>query len=81
MKRDISYLKPIKFKEYFTLTEASREIGCSIEWLRRLEKDGRIPLAVRVKRGKLEIRLWSPAQIEEIQEILATHRPGRPSGG
>lgn len=80
MPRDVSYLKPKKFQTYLTLSELSREIGKDPSWLRALEKEGRIPKASRAKRGKLEVRLWSPDQVEEIRGIIAEHRVGRPSG-
>lgn len=78
MPRDITYFKPKRFKEYFTLAEMSREVGCDPSWLRKLERAGRIPEASRVQRGKLSIRLWSPAQRDEIVEIIGNHRVGRP---
>ena len=78
LPRDISYFKPARFKDYFTLAEMSREIGCDPSWLRKLERAGRIPMAHRVQRGKLSIRLWSPAQRDEIKEIMSEHQVGRP---
>lgn len=78
MGREVGYLKPAKFQDYLTITELANEVGRTISWLRLLERDDRIPKAARVKRGKLRVRLWSPAQVEEIKEILATHRRGRP---
>jgi hypothetical protein len=78
--RNVSYLKPRGYKDHLTLVELSRLLSKDPSWLRALEKEGRIPKAARVKRGKLQVRLWSPAQAKEIRAILATHRPGRPSG-
>lgn len=77
--RDVSFWKPERFKDYVTISELSRITNKDISWLRRLERAGRIPQASRVKRGELEIRLWSPAQVEEVKKILATLKPGRPS--
>lgn len=79
-QRDLSYLKPRKFQNHVTLVEASRIVNRDPSRLRQLEKDGRIPTAARVKRGTLEIRLWSPAQVEEIKEVVAGLKPGRPRG-
>lgn len=78
MGREVGYLKPAKFQHYLTITELANEVGRTISWLRLLERDDRIPKAIRVKRGKLQVRLWSPEQVQEIKEIIATHRPGRP---
>lgn len=79
--RDVSYLKPERFRNYFTIGELCEEVDKRPKWMKQLEKDGRIPKAMRVKRGKVELRLWSPAQVIEIKEILSTHRVGRPSNG
>lgn len=78
MGRDVSYLKPRKFQDYVTLSELSALVERDPSWLRTLERDDRIPKAARVKRGELQVRLWSPEQVEEIREIIAQHRPGRP---
>jgi hypothetical protein len=78
MPRDITYFKPKRYKDYLTLAEMSREVGCDPSWLRKLERAGRIPEAQRVQRGTLAIRLWSPAQRDEIVEIIRNHRVGRP---
>lgn len=76
--RDVSYLKPKRFQDYVTINELSKLVKKDISWLRYLERVGRIPKASRVKRGQLEVRLWSPRQVEEIKAILATHQVGRP---
>jgi hypothetical protein len=78
MPRDITYFKPSRYKNFFTLAEMSREVGVDPSWLRKLERAGRIPEAQRVQRGQLNIRLWSPAQRDEIVEIIGNHRVGRP---
>jgi hypothetical protein len=77
-KRNLDYFKPPKFKDHLTLAELCEQIGKDPSWIRVLEAQGRIPKAVRVKRGKLEIRLWSPEQADEIAKIISKHRPGRP---
>lgn len=78
-ERDMSYLKPPKFRNHVTITELSRIVGRDISRLRQLEREGRIPEAARVERGTLQIRLWSPAQVEEIKDIISQLRPGRPA--
>jgi hypothetical protein len=79
--RDVGFLKPDRFKDYVTISELSRIVVKDISWLRRLERAGRIPQASRVSRGELEVRLWSPSQVDEIKEILSKMRVGRPKGG
>lgn len=76
--RDLSALKPPRYQHYLTLLELAREVERDPTWLRRLERRGTIPEAHRVPRGQLMIRLYSPAQVEEIRAILKTIKPGRP---
>jgi hypothetical protein len=76
--RDLSFWKPEKFKNYLTLGELAYFVPCDPTWLRHLERVGRIPQAARVRRGKLNIRLWSPEQAEEIRGIIQSHKVGRP---
>ena len=76
--RDVSFMKPEKFQDYLTITELSREVNRDTSWLKQLERDDRIPQAKRVNVGSLLVRLWSPAQVDEIKQILSMMRPGRP---
>lgn len=77
-RKSLDYFKPPKFKDHLTLAELALQIGKDPSWIRVLEAEGRIPKAVRVPRGKLQIRLWSPEQADEIAKIISKHRPGRP---
>jgi DNA-binding transcriptional MerR regulator len=79
--RNVDHLKPENFQHYLTISEVARAVDRDISWIRKLEAEGRIPQAKRVQRGALLIRLWSPQDVEEIQQVLATLRPGRPSRG
>lgn len=82
MRRDVAYLKPPKFRNFLTLSEVAEAVGKDPSWIRLLEKEDRIPKARRVKRGERgEVRLWSPAQVDEIKTIIAQHKPGRPRRG
>ncbi len=78
--RDMTFLKPVGFEDYMTITEVSRHLSKEISWIRRLERDNRIPKAQRVKVGSLMVRLWSPTQVDEMQEIMSKIRRGRPPG-
>jgi hypothetical protein len=62
--------------------ELARLIGRDPTRIRKLEREGKIPTAKRVQCGKLSVRLFSPMQVAEIQEIIPTLRPGpRPKDG
>jgi predicted DNA-binding transcriptional regulator AlpA len=76
--RSLEHIKPPKFQNHLTLTEVARLVGKDKSWIRTLEAEGRIPTAARVKLGQLQIRLWSPAQVEEIKQIFREMRVGRP---
>jgi len=76
--KDVTYFKPKQHKDYLTITELAYFVGVDTSWIKVLEKTQRIPKAHRIKRGQLQIRLWSPEQAEEVKRIISTHRPGRP---
>jgi hypothetical protein len=78
--RDTDYMKPPRFADYLTITEMSRAVDRDISWLRKLERDGKIPKAHRVPVGKLMVRLWSPTQRDEILVIVNSLKRGRPPG-
>lgn len=79
-RRSLEYLKPEKFQDHYTITELSQYVGKDASWLKRLEREGRIPTAARVEFGSLEVRLWSPQQVDEIVEIMSHMKVGRPPG-
>jgi hypothetical protein len=76
----MSYFKPAKFQDYVTVAELSKIVGKDITWIRKLDRQGRLPHASRVQCGELQVRLWSPEQVEEIEEIFATMKIGRRYG-
>lgn len=76
--RDMKFLKPKGYEDYLTITEVSRAVDRDISWIRKLEREKRIPVAHRVQAGQLMVRLWSPAQVNEIKEVLSKMRTGRP---
>lgn len=77
-RKDMTFVKPEGREDYLTLSEVCSKLKRDPSWIRHLEKEGRIPLAHRVRMGTLRIRLWSPAQVEEIQEVLSRMKRGRP---
>jgi len=82
MSNTVNHLKykPRKFRNYLTVGELAELVGRDVSRIRKLEKEGKIPQASRVQCGQIEVRLWSPAQVEEIQRLFdEVIRPGRPS--
>jgi hypothetical protein len=72
--------KPARYKHFLTTIEVARVVHRHPVYIRRLEAKDKLPRAMRVPRGKLSMRLWSPEQVEEIKEIFAKARPGNPTG-
>ncbi|NVM22353.1 MAG: MerR family transcriptional regulator [Desulfobacterales bacterium] len=50
-----------------TISEAARELGCSVEWLRAAELSGKIPIA---RRDINSWRRYSPDDVKEIKRLL-----------
>lgn len=78
-RRRVQQWKPKGYEDWLTLGELSVKLNKDKDYLRRLERDDRLPIAKRVRRGELEIRLYSPAQVAECQQIMSRMRPGRPA--
>jgi len=76
--RRVDQWKPKGYEDWLTLGELSFVVNRHKDYLRRLERQERIPLPKRVTRGELEIRLYSPFVVGEIKEILSLMKPGRP---
>jgi hypothetical protein len=70
-------IKPRGFKHYLTIGEVAIALRKDKDWIKKLERAGRLPEAKRVSFGELEVRLYSPEQLQEMRDIFATHRPGR----
>lgn len=77
----VAHLKPARFQHYLTIGELARQVDRDVSWLKKLEREGRIPEGIRHTLGQIEVRLYSPARVQEITRILSTLRPGRPRKG
>lgn len=53
--------------ELITASEAARMLGCSVEWLRVAEKEGKIPKAKRDVNGW---RRYSPDDVKALRNTL-----------
>lgn len=78
--RSVKHFKTRRFPDHLTITEVARAVDRDISWIRKLEKDRRIPKAQRVQAGSIMVRLWSPEQVEEIKEVISNMKTGRPPG-
>jgi len=80
-KDDSSRWKPEGFENYLTLAELCRVVKRDPSRVRRAEqraKRGEIvfPSPIRVKIGKLRVRLYSPEEVKQVKEWFRNARPG-----
>ena len=73
--------KPEGMRDHLTLGELARLVERDRSRIIQLEKGGKIVSPVRVKVGRLMVRLYSPSDVREIVEHF--HRVARtnPKGG
>jgi hypothetical protein len=73
--------KPEGFEHYLTMSELCRIVKRDNSRIRSLEKDAaagkiKFPSPIRVKVGKLSVRLYSPEEVEQVKEWFRHARPG-----
>ena len=73
--------KPEGFERYLTVAELCRVVGRDRSRIYQLERqaaEGKIvfPVPVRVKVGRLRVRLYSPAEVDKIRQWFQNVRPG-----
>jgi hypothetical protein len=62
--------KPADKQDWMTVTELARLVERDPTWIRKLDREGKLPKAARFKVGRLSIRLYTPAQQVEIQQLF-----------
>jgi len=73
-----SRIKPKGFEDYLTVMEVARLVKRDRSALARAEKRGKLPRPIRVKVGRLQVRLYSPEEVEQVIEHFKNVKPGRP---
>lgn len=58
--------KPSDKQDWMTVKELADYVCRDVSWIRRLDRRGQLPKAARFKVGRLSIRLYSPAQADQI---------------
>lgn len=71
--------KPDKYKDYLTMAELCAIVRRDRRRIVQLEKTNVLPAPIRVKVGKLSVRLYSLEQARQIEEHFRTARPGNPN--
>lgn len=70
--------KPKGFEDYLTVAEVCALVNRDRSRLVQLERQGRLPKPVRVRVGRLYVRLYSPVEVRRIEEHFRNARPGNP---
>lgn len=76
---DPNVFKPEHLRDYLTTGELAAKVKKTRHWILRQERNGRLPKPIRVKNGRLMVRLYSPEDVALIQEIFDNAKPGRAS--
>lgn len=71
--------KPKGFEDYLTVNEVVTIIKRDRRRLTQLEKAGKLPRPVRVKVGRLQVRLYSPEEVKQIKAYFKNAKPGNPN--
>ena len=78
-KDDYSRWKPAGFKKHKTIQEVATLVQRSTDRIKQLEKLGRLPKPIRVKVGRLKVRLYSPEEVKVIKVHFKNAKPGNPN--
>lgn len=76
---DYSRWKPKKYRHFLTRQEVATLVDRDRKRLTQLESVGTIPAPIRVKVGRHQVRLYSPAEVKKIVDYFKANTPGRPS--
>ena len=71
-------MKPDGFENHLTMAEVCKIVGRDRSRIMQLEREGRLPVPIRVKMGRLQVRLYTREQAAKIEEHFQNARPGRP---
>lgn len=73
---DFNLYKPEGFKDYLTRHELCELVDRDRTRIRELERKGKLPLPIRVKVGKVMVRLYSPEHVANVVAFFEA-RPKR----
>jgi hypothetical protein len=73
--------KPEQLAHYLTMAELCREVGRDRSRIIQLEREAalgkiKFPVPVRVKVGRLQVRLYSPEDVSIIRSWFKNAKPG-----
>lgn len=70
--------KPVNLRDHKTMAEVCAIVKRDRRRITQLEKAGKLPRPIRVKVGKLKVRLYSPEDVKTIKTYFKNARPGNP---
>jgi hypothetical protein len=71
--------KPKGLRDHLTINEVAKKVGRDTSRIRQLEKGGKIPAPIRVRVGRLRVRLYSEQEAAKIAEHFKNAKTGRPA--
>jgi hypothetical protein len=79
-REDSTRWKPKQYQHYLTLGEVAAIVNRDRSRIRRAETTGMIAAPIRVNVGRLQVRLYSPEEVNAIVKYFKKAKPGRPKG-
>lgn len=70
--------KPKGYENHLTLAEVCNRVQRDRSRVLQLERKGVLPSPIRVKVGRLKVRLYSEEEAAKIEEHFRNARPGNP---
>lgn len=77
-KDNYNRFKPDNLRDHLTMAEVCAKVSRSRDRIKQLEKEGVLPSPIRVKVGRLRVRLYSPQEVKRIEQHFKNAKPGRP---
>jgi hypothetical protein len=68
--------KPAGFENHLTMAELCQVVQRDRSRIKQLESEGVIPAPIRVKVGRLRVRLYAPDEVRKIAEWFKNAKPG-----
>jgi hypothetical protein len=77
-KDDYNRFKPDGMEDHLTVAEVCAIVKRHPTRIKQLEKAGVLPKPIRVKVGRLQVRLYTSQQGKKIEQHFKTAKPGNP---
>lgn len=78
-KDNYDRFKPEGYEKHLTMAEVCAVVNRDRRRITQLEAQGKLPKPVRVKVGRLRVRLYDKKQVAVIQRYFRHAKPGNPN--